>query len=339
MRPTSEAKKRNIKHYLENGESVRQVAEKVGVSKSMVQKIGAELNLSGPKLKGGRVGKLSKRNKTFCVRSVVKDGKTNAREVKQALQESVGVVVSVSTIRRALQEAGLVSFVKPKKPLLRVKNIQDRLRFAKSHLNWTLDDWRRVVWSDETKISRFGSDGQHYTWKRIEERVQPKHVKQVVKHGGSSLMVWGCITYDGPGYLTKIDSILDKELYKEILETELVYSLEWYDYETRKVIFQHDNDPKHKSKLVTEYLQDQAFTTMVWPAQSPDLNPIENIWALVKLRLFRNYDAPPRGIHELWDRIQEVWNSLTVEDCRKVIDSMPKRCRDVIKEKGYWINY
>jgi hypothetical protein len=269
----------------------------------------------------------------------VKDGKTNATEVQKALAESIGVAVSAATVRRALKEAGLVSFVKPKKPLLSAKNVKARLAFAKSHLGWTLDDWKRVIWSDETKISRFGSDGRHYSWKRITEKLHPKHVKQVVKHGGKSLMVWGCITYDGPGYMTKIDSILDKDLYKQILETDLVESMGWYGYEARKVIFQHDNDPKHTSKLVKEYLEDQDFTTMVWPAQSPDLNPIENIWSLVKLRLFRNYDAPPKGIHDLWDRIQEVWNSLTLEDCRKVIDTMPKRCSDVIKAKGYWIDY
>jgi transposase len=339
MRPINNLKKKSAELHLQRGKSEREVASIVGISKSMVHKINAGLKKDCPKLVGGRVGKLSSRDKAFCVRSAVKDGKSNATEVKKALEEAIGVVVSVATIRRALKDAGLISFVKPKKPLLSKKNVKARLLFAKTHLDWTLDDWRRVIWSDETKISRFGSDGRHYGWKRVEEKLQPKHVKQVVKHGGTSLMVWGSITYDGPGYLTKIDSILDKELYKLILETDLVETMDWYGYEARKVIFQHDNDPKHTSKLVKEHLDNQDFTTIVWPAQSPDLNPIENIWSIVKLRLFRNYDRPPKGVHELWERIQEVWDTLTVDDCRNVIKTMHKRCSDVIKAKGYWIDY
>ncbi|SAL95421.1 hypothetical protein [Absidia glauca] len=75
------------------------------------------------------------------------------------------------------------------------------------------------------------------------------------------------------------------------------------------------------------------------PAQSPDLNPIEHIWALVKLRLFRNYARLPGGMKELWARIQETWNELTAEDCRSIIDTMPKRCSAVIEAKGYWTDY
>jgi transposase len=335
MKPVNKNRRNNAILHLKNGKSEREVARIVGLSKSTVHNINAGLENNGPKSKGGRFGKLTIREKAFCVRSMVKDGKTNATEVEQALQKLLQVYVSTSTIRRALKDGGLISFVEPKKSLLSAANVKARLSFAKAHLSWTLDDWRRVIWSDETKICRFGSDGRHYGWKRVEEMLQPKHVKQVVKHGGSSLMIWGCITYSGPGFISKIDTILDQYLYNEILETDLLESMDWYNLEQRKVIFRHDNDPKHTAKSVTQYLNDQEYTTLVWPVRSPDLNPVENIWALLKIRLFRNYD----GIYELWECIQEVWNAITVEDCRKVIDTMPKRCRDVVKAKGYWIDY
>jgi hypothetical protein len=152
--------------------------------------------------------------------------------------------------------------VKPSKPLLSPKNVKARLAWAKAHKDWTIDDWKRVIWSDETKINRFGSDGCHYTYKRIGERLQPKHVKQTVKHGGSSIMIWGCITYDGPGYVTKIDNTMDKVLYQKILEEDLALTMDWYDLNPRKVIFQHDNDPKHTAKTVVEYLDHQPYEVM-----------------------------------------------------------------------------
>jgi hypothetical protein len=271
---------------------------------------------------------------------VIRDGLENSTQVKKALEDQFSIHVSASTVRRALEDQGLVSFVKPKKPHLRPQNVKARLKWAKAHINWTLDDWKRVIWSDETKINRFGSDGQHYGWKRSNDGLRPKDVKQVVKHGGGKpIMIWGCITYEGAGYMTRIEDIMDQYLYKRILQEELVQTFQWYDLNQDTVIFQHDNDPKHTAISVRQYLNEQPFTVMEWPAQSPDLNPIENIWSIVKIKLFRNYSTPPKGVLDLWDRVQTVWNELTIEECRNVIDTMPKRCSDVIRAKGYWIDY
>jgi hypothetical protein len=116
-------------------------------------------------------------------------------------------------------------------------------------------------------------------------------------------MVWGCITWHGVGYMCKIDGNMDQHLYKAILEDDLMKSIEFYRMNKSKIIFQHDNDPKHTSKLVREWLSEQQFETLTWPAQSPDLNPIEHMWAEVKRRL-NKFDEPSKGIFELWERIQ-----------------------------------
>ena len=100
-----------------------------------------------------------------------------------------------------------------------------------------------------------------------------------------------------------------------------------------------DNDPKHTPKFTMKHLKKQKFSTMKWPPQSPDLNPIENMWAILKQRLFKNYDHPPNGMLELWERTNEVWRRMAIAECNKCIETMPKRCADVIKNKGYWINY
>ena len=77
---------------------------------------------------------------------------------------------------------------------------------------------------------------------------------------------------------------------------------------------------------------------MQWPAQSPDLNPIEHLWAWLKIRL-NQYEKPPNGMIELWERIQDVWSEFGADECCKLIHSMPKRIEAVLAAKGYWTDY
>ena len=114
--------------------------------------------------------------------------------------------------------------------------------------------------------------------------------------------------------------------------------MEWYSLDREHVIFQQDNDPKHPARIVRQWLQNQAIETLVWPSQSPDINPIEHLWAHLKKKLYE-YPEAPRGLLELWDRVQDQWNKIDPETCANLVDSMPTRIEVVIKAKGKWTRY
>ncbi len=163
-------------------------------------------------------------------------------------------------------------------------------------------------------------------------------MKQTVKHGGGSIKLWGCMTSSGVGYMCQIEEILDSKLYLEILEHELANTIEYYQLDEEKVIFQHDNDPKHTAKTVKNYIKDQNYKVLTWPSQSPDLNPIEHLWAHLKREL-NKYETPAKGMNMLWERVQETWEKITPEICQNLILSMPRRIEAVIKAKGMWTKY
>jgi hypothetical protein len=258
--------------------------------------------------------------------------------VTKKLRNELNVDISDRTVRRTLQEAGLEAVEKVKKPKLSTKNVKARLEFARRYRDWTVEDWKHVIWSDETKINRFSSDGRSWCWARDGESRKPQHVKETIKHGGGSVMIWGCMTEHGPGFMCKLTGNMDQRLYKSILEEDLVGTMEWYSMDPERVIFQHDNDPKHRARSVQEWLNGQPFEVLDWPPQSPDLNPIENLWAVLKRRL-NQYERPPTGMIELWERIESEWDNIDRVVCLRLIESMPRRIKAVLEAKGRWTGY
>jgi hypothetical protein len=93
------------------------------------------------------------------------------------LSKDLDIVVSIRTVRRALNEGGLNAAEKKKKPRLSEANIKAHLEFAFAHKDWTIADWMQIIWSDETKINRFCSDGRSWYWKRDEENINSAHIK------------------------------------------------------------------------------------------------------------------------------------------------------------------
>ena len=108
--------------------------------------------------------------------------------------------------------------MKKKKPLLSSDH-------KKRRYHWTIKDWKRVIWSDETKINRIGSDGQEYVWKSKGEGLIAREVQDIVKFEEGSLMVWGCIGWNGVGILSEVEGRMDAEQYVAILEWGMLQSM------------------------------------------------------------------------------------------------------------------
>ncbi|KAF7693217.1 hypothetical protein HF521_008533, partial [Silurus meridionalis] len=128
------------------------------------------------------------------------------------------------------------------------------------------------MWSDETKIELLGHNSTKRVWRKKNDEYHPKNTIPTVKHGGGSIMLWGCFSAHGTGRLHCIKKRMTGAMYCEILGNNLLPSVRALKM-GRGWVFQHDSDPKHTA-INKEWLCKKHIKVLAWPSQSPDLNPI-----------------------------------------------------------------
>ena len=167
-----------------------------------------------------------------------------------------------------------------------------------------------------------GSDGKTYVRRKVGEELSPKCLKASVKFGGGSVMVWGMISGDGVGPLVQLQGKVNAGVYKQLVKDHVLPVLR--NSTKQPSIFMQDNTPCHKTMVVMNFLKAENVTVMDLPPQSPDLNPIENVWkTLGECSKARN----PKTTEQLWNALQEEWNKITQQDINKLISSCSRRCQ------------
>lgn len=320
-----------IRNLSQKGKSQRQIAETIGKSQHFVFNA---LRPQNQRLKTGRPRKTTNKDDDHIKLMSAKDPFKSAGAIKIEL----GLPISTRTVRRRLEEKNLLGRHSRKVPLLTKKQKKNRINFAKNHESWdglqNAKKWRNILWSDESKINMIGNDGKTWVRRPKNQELNPRYTTKTFKHGGGSIMVWGCFSWYGVGPLYWIKTIMDKNLYIKILEEVMLPFAEWEM--PLKWQFQQDNDPKHTAKLTKQWFLNKQIDVMVWPSQSPDLNPIENLWKIVKDEIG---PIKPKNKEELWEKIKTAWYSIPLSTCQALVESMPRRCKAILASKGNKTKY
>ena len=140
-------------------------------------------------------------------------------------------------------------------------------------------------------------------------------------------MVWGYFHKNSVGPLVVVEGNINGAKYKELLEEYLV---PFYD---ENYLFQDDNAPCHTARIVKEQKEENSIDILPWPAQSPDLNPIENLWSELE-RKVRSHKLRPKNKNELIEVVKQEWNNISNNTLINLVESMPCRVKAVIENKG-----
>ncbi len=221
------------------------------------------------------------------------------------------------------------------KPLLNQRQRQKRLTWAVEKKDWTVAQWSKVLFSDESKFCiSFGNQGPRVWTKSGEAQ---SCLKSSLKFP-QSVMIWAAMSSAGVGPLCFLKSTVNAAIYQEILEHFMLPSADKL-YGDADFIFQQDLEPAHTAKGTKSWFNDHIVTVLDWPANSPDLNPIENLWGIVKRKM---RDTRPSNADDLKAAIKATWASIPPQQCHILITSMPRRIEAVIKAKGaptnYWVH-
>ena len=272
---------------------------------------------------------VSKRDLNSLKRKLRKiPGATSARIFKEA-----GVPdISKSTRNRIL--AKMAETKCPKKIPLRTRRHRTlRIDWAKTYMK---TDMKHVLFTDESRATLDGPDGWSRGWV-IRGDQCPTRIRR--QQGGGEVMLWAGIVGDelvGP-FRVKEGVKLTSQTYCQFLKSFLEPWLEDVPLSRlRNLIYMHDNAPSHAAKATTQYLESIGFknkTMMIWPPNSPDLNPIENLWSIVKQRVYavgKQYSSKDA----MWEAIKQAADSIPRSLLRKLTESVNERLFDIIRLNG-----
>jgi len=317
----------------------REIAKIVGVSLATVSRVIKLKHDTGsvtPKRKGkcGRKKKTTPRDDAYLIRQ----SKKNPRKTSDALNTDLkqkGIEISSSTVRRRLLAVGRRARRPVKKQLLTKAMKEKRYKWAKKYKDWTKEQWRKVIFSDESHFFVQGQRSQHVR-RSSGEKIRDSHIDQCVKHPLKK-MFWGCFSYYGVGSLHPVEGMMRSAQYIDVLQKRLVPELE-KRFPDGSGIFQQDLAPCHTSKIVKNFMTEKNIQVLDWPGNSPDVSPIENLWAICKSRL-RTMDCTTKEM--LIQALIQVWyrDPKINSDCSNLVDSMPNRVQMLIKNRGGHIRY
>lgn len=317
------------------GLSSRAIALRLGVSHTTISRVVQrfrETNDHNRRQGQGRPRITTAIQDRFITLHALRERFTSTRKIQMQFRRVHNVQLSVDTVSRRLREQNLHIRIPATGPKLNADHRRARLEFAREHLDWNLQDWERVLFTDESRFCLYSSDRRQRVIRRPNERYAQCNIRETTLFNGGSVMVWGGISFTAKTDLVSLrgGSLNSRRYITDILSEHVI---PFAPYIGNNFLLMHDNAKPHTARIVDEYLQEVNVETLNWPSRSPDLNPIEHLWDILGRRL-RDRQPPPLSLDDVEQMLIQIWNEIDQDQIRSLISSMQRRCEAVIRSRG-----
>jgi transposase len=305
--------------------SVRQVSRDTGVPR---QTVGSWVNkfIENPENLNidnrGRPHSIKARTQKI----IMKDITNNPFLTIPDLKSYNNLDVSETTIYRLLKNQDLVIKTETKKIILSPEHKENRLTFAKNNI---FRDFSNVIFSDEKKFNLSGPDCYSKHWSKKHENLFYANQK---KFGGGSVMIHLTISYFGQVTLCEMIGTYTGADFIQLLDEKVLPKIREM-FGDHEFVFQQDNASIHNAAIAKQYYRENDINIMKWPARSPDLNPVENVFGLMSNIVYKRRKKY-HTIDSLWEGIDNAFKSLKIETIKKLYDGMKKRLLMVVEKHG-----
>lgn len=316
----SELEQGKILGMRETGATVTDIATAIGRSYNCVNNFlsrnRAYVHAGGPKKK------LDEREKRHITHVMSRNNPPSIRNLIGDLNLSA----SKDTVHRFLKEKGFEYKKAKKRQHLTSFGMQHRLTWAKVLLQKLSDqslDVKKITFTDEKRFSLDGPDGTQFYW--CAPNSEPKIYGK--KTFSAGVMIWAGIGYNGTTDLHFCSSTMNSEYYQQVIR-ECYMPFHQTDF-----VLMQDNATPHVSAATRSFLREHEIQVLDWAPNSPDCNPIENLWALLVGKIYHN-GRRYENVSDLKNAIKDAWDDIDLQIVRKLVMSFPKRLIEVVAAKG-----